>query len=171
MVKAIGIERDEFVRLYKDCGGTRSGRAMYCGLPCCVYIAKDRGSDAYKIGVTSNLKSRMSSLHNAGPYNRYDLDLFAYKGGYDEESLRRAIIMSGARMANPYSWEMFLITDEDISFIVEHCGFTLIGEDGIIPYTFKYADKEKTQIVVATSGPPPLKMKPRKEWKGRLSKT
>lgn len=161
MVKAIGIERDEFVRLYSECGGTRSGRAMCCGSPCCVYIAKDRGSDAYKIGVTSNLKSRMSSLHSAGPYNKYDLDLFAYKGGYDEESLRQAIIMSGARMANPYSWEMFLITDEDISFIVEHCGFTLIGEDGIIPYTFKYADKGRKEIVVATYGPPPQRAKGR----------
>ena len=160
MVKAIGIERDEFARLYKERGGTRSGRARYCGSPCCVYIAKDRGSDAYKIGITSNLKSRMSSLHNVGPYNKYDFDLFAYKVGYDGESLRQAIIMSGARMANPYSWEMFLLTNDDISFIVGHCGFTLIGADGVIPYTFKY-DETKKQVVVATSGPPPQRKEPR----------
>lgn len=159
MVKAIGIKRDEFVRLYKENGYTRSGRARCCGAPCCVYIAKDKRSDAYKIGVTSDLRLRMTSLHNTAPYNRYDFALFAYKVGYDEESLRRAIIMSGARMANPYSWEMFLITDDDISFIVEHCGFTLIGEDGIIPYTFKYADSGKKEIVVATSGPPPKRKK------------
>lgn len=171
MVKEIGIERDEFIRLYKANGYTRSGRARCCGLPCCVYILKDKSSDTYKIGVTSNLRSRISDLYHLHPYDICDFSLFAYKVGYEEESLRRAIIESGARMASAYSWEMFILTSDDISFIVEHCGFTLIGEDGIIPYTFKYADKDRKQIVVAASGPPPLKMKPRKEWKGRFSKT
>ena len=148
MLRAVGIERDIFTELTKSFRSRRSGMNDKSGLPSCTYILKDRNSEAYKVGIASDLHKRFLALKQLHPYCEYDLVVFAYSLNYYEECLIDALIRSGARLASPHSREMFLLTDEDMQYIINLCGFIMVEDNGLMPYTI-------SEEGVVTFGPYP----------------
>ena len=103
------------------------------------YIMKSCVPDLYKVGHSANLSKRFKSIRNTFPYSLLDLKPLAVCG---EDVESKVIGRSGCWLnARPHPFEkceeLLYVSGDDLQFILDYFGFSLINEGEEYPTTIK----------------------------------
>lgn len=107
------------------------------------YIAKDKDSDMYKIGISRNLRSRIAALRYNTHHDHYRIwfELYAFTPGNIEERVQRSIVKAGGKpvgdMKRKGKKPMEYVTLEpgDIDIVIDAFCFQKV-ENGEIPLSY-----------------------------------